>query len=154
MTPTSSENILPALTCGAWAGFRGDQFLAASLCAENNDDFAKGVPVGTNNNARLEIKDDHAIRATRGEYRLPPTPRPDGMSAACAAAALTAPINIAPAMRPRMHRAPVAPRIRPYFIRTSGNEPLNRGVILIWPLEFPRRIDFLFSAEESRPQQS
>src|SRR4029434_816799 len=27
-------------------------------------------------------------------------------------------------------RAPVAPRFRPYFIRTSGNEPLNRGVIL------------------------
>src|SRR5262245_48181504 len=89
-----------------------------------------------------------STRATRGEYSLSRTPRPDEMSAACAAAALTAPINIAPAMRPRMHRAAVVPRIRPFFIRTSGNEPLNRGVILIRPLEFPHRTDFLFSAEK------
>jgi hypothetical protein len=151
MTPTSSENILPALTYGAWAGFRGDQFLAACLCAENNDDFARGgyqyVRTITPGSESKTITG--SARATRGEYRLPLTPGPDEMSAACAAPALTAPINIAPAIQPRMHRAPVAPRFRPYFIRTSGNEPLNRGVILIWPLEFPHRIDFLFSAEKT-----
>jgi hypothetical protein len=56
-------------------------------------------------------------------------------------------------LRPQYNRACIALQLRHDFgrilLRMSGNEPLNRGVILIWPLEFPHRIDFLFSAEKA-----
>src|SRR5262249_12348556 len=112
MMPTS-ENILPALTCGAWAGSRGDQFLAASPCAENNDDFARGKPVRAHNDARLVVKNDHRLNP-RDYRRVKVAIDVEAGRNVCGTCRrdTTAPINIAPAIRPRMHRTPVAPRIR------------------------------------------